>query len=388
MQFTLVSTIYNEASRLKQTISDLEAQTLKPTEIIITDAGSKDGSIEILEEWKKNSAIIITILIEKGCNVARGRNLAIEKAQTEWIVSTDFGCRFHSEWLQTLLSPLLNPKTYNLDTNNLSTSSPNDLLTYSPNDLTVVGGAFTIIEDDITTLAGKSDYILQRGYPVVMDDYFSVSSRSIAYKKEVWEKVGGYPEWLTLAADDTIYWKLIKKHGFNYSFVKEPLVYWGRHKTNKAFAKEAFRYGLGDGESRINYRNFWSNLIETGLRYLFFLSLLFWVILSISYILNTNDLSTYQPNYQWIYWSIGLLTLISSLGLRSYINTYKSWQLVKSNKYYFKAFMNALWQLELSRYQYLKGYIKGLRDKDQKKKEGREQLWQDLTTESHGGNTK
>ncbi len=364
MQFTLVSTIYNEASRLKQTITDIEAQTLKPSEIIITDAGSKDGSIAILEEWKQNSTIKITVLIEKGCNVARGRNLAIESANTEWIVSTDFGCCFHPQWLENLLTPLL------------STQRPNDLTISSPNNLTVIGGAFTIKKEDINTLAAKSDYILQRGYPVVMDEYFSVSSRSIAYKKEVWEKIGGYPEWLTLAADDTIFWKLIKKHGFNYSSVEEPLVYWGRHKTNKAFAKEAFRYGLGDGESRINYRNFWSNLIETGLRYMFYCCILIWISLGINSLVSNNLISkSYQPNNLTTYLPIALLTLISLPGLRSYINTFKSWQVVKNNKYNFKAFLNALWQLELSRWQYLKGYIKGLRDKDEKKKEGREKMW-------------
>ena len=49
MQFTLVSTIFNESRRLPQTIADLEAQTVQPTEIIITDAGSTDGTWALLE---------------------------------------------------------------------------------------------------------------------------------------------------------------------------------------------------------------------------------------------------------------------------------------------------------------------------------------------------
>ncbi|NLL27429.1 MAG: glycosyltransferase family 2 protein [Bacteroidales bacterium] len=57
--FSLVSTIFNEAKRLRQTIADLEAQTIKPAEIIITDAGSYDNSWEILTEWQKNSAVPI-----------------------------------------------------------------------------------------------------------------------------------------------------------------------------------------------------------------------------------------------------------------------------------------------------------------------------------------
>jgi len=343
MIFSLVSTIYNEAKRLPQTIADLEAQTRQPNEIIITDAGSTDGTWEMLKQWQQNSKTTIILLQEARCNVARGRNLAIAAAQNEIIVSTDFGCRFHPQWIESITRPF-----------------------EQDSKLEVCGGAFEVIEGDIQTLSAKSDYILQRGYPVVMDEYFSVSSRSIAYKKNVWEEIGGYPEWLTLAADDTIFWKLVKKHGFKYQLIDQPLVYWGRHKTNKAFAKEAFRYGLGDGESRINYRNFWSNLIETGIRYAFFAGLLILVALVSLGLIHHLVLFSLIP---------------LMVGLRSYKNAYKSWQTVKSDKYNSKAFMNALWQLELSRVQYLKGYIKGLRDKDPKKAEGRKKLWDLLNRE-------
>ena len=340
MKISLVSTIFNESKRLQQTISDLEQQTIIPSEIIITDASSKDGTWEMLQAWKAQSTIPIILLQEERCNVARGRNLAIAAASYEIIVSTDFGCRFHPRWIESITKPFNDPT------------------------VDVVGGAFEVIEADVDTLAAKSDYILQRGYPVIMDDYFSVSSRSIAYKKHVWQQIGGYPEWLTLAADDTIFWKLIKKNRFKYAMIDKPYVYWGRHKTNKTFAKEAFRYGLGDGESRINYRNFWSNLIETGVRYTLFITLL---LLPLSILFND---STYL---------LLLLTLPLFVGLRSYKTAFKSWQLVKSSKYNFKAFINALWQLEMSRINYLKGYIKGLQDKDPRKAEGRKGLTASLT---------
>ncbi|MFT3738850.1 MAG: glycosyltransferase [Breznakibacter sp.] len=338
MQFTIVSTIFNEAKRLPQTIADLEVQTIQPTEIIITDAGSTDGTWEMLHEWQKRSATPIVLLQENRCSVARGRNLAIAAAKTELIVSTDFGCQFHPQWIESITAPL-----FNFDTT-----------------LEVCGGAFEIIEADVQTLAAKSDYILQRGYPVVMNEFFSVSSRSIAYKKYVWKHIGGYPEWLTLAADDTIFWKLVKKHGFRYQLVDQPYVYWGRHKTNRAFAKEAFRYGLGDGESRINYRNFWSTTIETAIRYFFFTGFILLPVL-ITY-------GLLHPLFM-------VLLLPFTIGLRSYRHAWQGWQCVKSSKYNFPAFVNALWQLELSRIQYIKGYLKGMRDKDVKKAEGRRKLW-------------
>jgi glycosyltransferase involved in cell wall biosynthesis len=227
--FTLVTTVFNEIRRLEQTISDLEAQTLKPDEIIIADAGSRDGTLERLEKWQKESSIRVVVFVMQGCNIAEGRNEAIRRAANDLIVSTDFGCRYKPGWLESLVKPFENP------------------------DIQVVGGAFEIIHEEVNTPAAKADYVLQNGYPVVMDEYFSVSSRSIAYYRSVWEAVGGYLEWLTLAADDTIFWRQIRKQKIRYVLVPEPNVFWLRHKSYSAFAKEAFRYGLGDGESMINF---------------------------------------------------------------------------------------------------------------------------------------
>jgi glycosyltransferase involved in cell wall biosynthesis len=345
MNFILVSTVYNEIDRLDATIRDIEAQTLRPSEIIITDAGSTDGTFEKLTEWAKTSAIPIKILQEKGCNVARGRNLAIAAAQHALIASTDFGCRFHPQWLESIVMPFENHP-----------------------DVKVVGGAFTIqtdnpVQDETplpplsrdsnrvaptgshnltrSTLASRSDYIIQNGYPVVMDPYFSVSSRSIAYFKEVWQQCGGYPEWLTLAGDDTIFWRKVKKLGVNYLFVDKPYVYWLRHKTNKAFAKEAYRYGLGDGEAHINVRNAMSHIMETLLRYILILI-----------VVASPLLSSISP---WLL-SPAIPALI---GLRSYRNVYINWKKHKSPEYNAKVLLNAFLQVELSRAQYLKGFFKG-----------------------------
>lgn len=317
LRFSLVTTVFNEAKRLSQTIKDIEDQSVKPDELVIVDAGSKDGTVEILEEWSRSSEIPIKVIIERGCNVARGRNIAISHAFHDLIVSTDFGCRFHPCWLQSITEPFIDPA------------------------MEVVGGSFTVRPDEMDTLAGKADYILQKGYPVVMDQNFSVSSRSIAYKKYVWERLKGYPEWLTLAADDTIFWRLIKKGGFKYRLVDKPYVYWMRHKTFTGFAKEDFRYGLGDGEGRINQRNVISKVLETLLRYSLFLNI----------ILLPFTLS-YSP------WPFVCL-LCQLPGLRSYVRAFGNWLLVKKYGIGFSAFLASLYLTEVVRINYIKGYSKG-----------------------------
>lgn len=326
MQFSLVSTIFNEEKRLSQTISDLEAQTIKPTEIIITDAGSIDASWEILSVWQKNSDIPIILLKEEGCNVARGRNLAIKAAKHDLIVSTDFGCRFHPEWLQSLTRPFEEDKN-----------------------LQVVGGAYSVIEEEIKTYPARANYILTNGYQTTLNDNFIPSSRSIAYKKSVWQEIGGYPEWLTLAADDLVFGLQIKAKQIPISLVSNPYVYWGRHVKIKHYNKEAFRYGLGDGEAKVNYRNFLTSSTETILRYAFSISLMLIVV---------QILAGRLSNY--LYLGIPFLSLIFfSVGFRPYFRTVKYWLKLRSHKYYVKSLFLALFMLETQRIYYIKGYLKG-----------------------------
>lgn len=320
-QFTLVSTVFNEAKRLDLTISDLNQQTLYPSEIIITDAGSNDGTYEMLLEWKKKSEIPIVVLQKNRCNVAEGRNMAIKAAKNNLIVSTDFGCRFDKDWLKTLIAPFKNPE------------------------VKVAGGAFGVLEDDIETTASKAAYVLSAGYNIdVKASWFVPSSRSIAYYKEVYDKVGGYCEWLTLAADDLVFGKQIKALGYDIWPVEHKGVFWGRHKAATGYIKEAYRYGLGDGEARVNTRSFLSNLTETTIRYMLF---------TIT-IINLGLLIAGNTSILLLLFNVFLL-----IGLRSYLGCIKNWTKLKSGKYNFKILLYGFYLLEKTRQSYIHGYLKG-----------------------------
>lgn len=322
IQFTLVSTVFNEAKRLKDTIEDLKNQSVSPSEIIITDAGSNDGTVEILEDWKRSSSVPIKILIKPRCNVAEGRNLAINNSSYETIVSTDFGCRFHKDWLKSLTEPLVDEN------------------------IMVVGGSFSVIEEDQKTLAAKAAYILNNGYKVdVNAPWFIPSSRSIAYRKSVFKRIGGYCEWLTLAADDSVFGKELLAHNFKIFMVNKPYVFWGRHSEFKAYEKEAFRYGLGDGESRIGLFSKVKSLMYVFLRILFLLGM-------IAIIINLINGSSIA--------GISVITLISLLGFRPYyLNLFKPWIQIRSDKYTLNVLVASVYLLEAVQFHYYRGYFRG-----------------------------
>ena len=321
MKFTLVSTVFNEANRLSQTIADLKAQTVQPAEIIITDAGSTDGTYDMLMKWKEESVISIIVLLKPRCNVAEGRNMAIRAATYDLIVSTDFGCRFAPHWLESLITPFANSS------------------------VKAVGGAFSVAEEEVQTVPAKAAYLLFNGYhDDIHDPHFTPTSRSVAYYKNVFETVGGYPEWLTLAADDTIFGRVAKKKGISFFMVDKPYVFWGRHTTATGYAKEAFRYGLGDGESGINFKNAIARAGELTFRSLFVLVLFCLIFLSLTKRINAVPF---------------LLLLPLGVGFRPYLRHWKMWQKFKSEKYNLRIFVYSLYLMELTRFQYLKGYYKG-----------------------------
>lgn len=206
-----------------------------------------------------------------------------------------------------------------------------------------MAGNFCVKLSMLDTTAAKSAYLLASGYKNVMDDNFIPSSRSIAYYKKVWSSVGGYPEWVTLAGDDTYFGYQLRNAGYLFFLSSKPMVYWGRHSNANAYDREAFRYGLGDGETKdsVNQRNALVKFIELLLR------IGFVVFLILSFVLGP-----------FLYFII--LAAICVIGFRPYIKLFKFW-VAESSDFTAAHFFTAILMLESNRWHYLKGYLKGLR---------------------------
>lgn len=318
--FTLVSTVFNEAGRLSQSLKDIAQQTVYPTEFIIVDAGSTDGTVEQISTWATQMPFKVTVIVSPGASVAKGRNVAIEAASTECIVSTDFGCRYSSHFLEKMITPL-----------------GDDIRR-------VVGGGYSVIENEIQTLAAKATFVLSNGYYCKPQPGFIPSSRAIAYSKASWEKAGKYPEWLTLAADDLVFGLVLLQQKASFYYVDDIVVYWGRHIKTTAYIKEAFRYGLGDGEAEVNKREIVVKTVETGIRYVSWLYCL--IILGLG---CKGSVST------GVY--LGFIPFI--LGYKSYVRAIRYWWRLDHSKYTIQVLLFSFYLIERTRVSYIKGYIKG-----------------------------
>lgn len=273
---SLVTTVLNDKQGCAAFFSQMEGQTYLPNEIVIVDGGSTDGTWKFLQNYQPNKSYSLRVFQEIGCNVARGRNLAIAHAQNDIIVSTDIGCTWEPQWLEEIAKPLLENKQ-----------------------LDAVMGSWQVRWEDLKGDWAKVEYAFLNEPKLIATPKSHASSRSIAYRKSLWEKIGGYPEDLTLAGDDMVFALLLHQITNSVTCAPIPRCYWQRHVTLKSFCKEARRNFVGGGEAGI-----WLNygilvggrlLLEIMLLFIGFIWLLFasqtWIVVIFisGFIISTGE---------------------------------------------------------------------------------------------------
>ena len=217
---SLIATTYNEKKQASEWLKSTLQQSVLPDEIVIVDGGSTDGTFELLNSFAEKSAVPLLVISEKGANIARGRNIAIQNARYDVIAVTDCGCRIKDTWLENLMAPfILEPRTQ------------------------VVSGWYRAVDSQGRELPYK-------GWPALGEidpQAFVPSSRSLAFTKDAWRQAGGYPEWLTLTGEDTYFALELKRFCTHWAFVPSAVVDWIGPLSWAEFWKKAYTWSTGNG---------------------------------------------------------------------------------------------------------------------------------------------
>jgi glycosyltransferase involved in cell wall biosynthesis len=97
---SIVIPTLNEERRLGGLLSDLAAQTQPPDEVLVVDAGSTDGTVEVARRFRRVE------VLEATPPVARGRNLGGMRAGGDVVVFFDADVRFRRDFLAGLLEEM------------------------------------------------------------------------------------------------------------------------------------------------------------------------------------------------------------------------------------------------------------------------------------------
>jgi glycosyltransferase involved in cell wall biosynthesis len=195
---TIVIPLKNEAKTISKLCESLEAQTFDAFEVIFVDGGSTDHTIPFIERFIQNRPNYQLMVIE-GANRAKARNIGIAAASTAIIACTDAGVVLDDHWLENLLKP------------------------FRDDTIEFVSGVYVGTAENFTQRA-----IMTLQYPkieYISETTFLPSSRSIAFKKDLWTKIGGYPEHLE-KAEDTYFDLKAFELGCTIALAKDAIVYW------------------------------------------------------------------------------------------------------------------------------------------------------------------
>ena len=224
----LIMTVYNEENVLPEWVKSFCQQTLAPDEVVIVDGGSTDGTWAYLQSLVKTGVIKNLKIFQFKSNIAAGRNYAINQSQADIIVATDAGCTYAPNWFESLISPIKKGAKFS----------------------TTAFGPWFIKHDSWLVRAIAACTI-----PISAEfasDWWP-SSRSVAFLREIWQNVGGYPEWIPFC-EDVIFDRAIKAQGVEFFFVRTPLVFWRPRLTLFAYLRQVFNYTRSEGQARLNLK--------------------------------------------------------------------------------------------------------------------------------------
>jgi len=226
LDFSLVTTCRNEMRSFDRWKQNVLEQTRQPSEIVIVDAFSDDGTAEKLFEWGSNDSRV-KVIQEKGA-AAHGRNIAIQNAKHEINLSTDMGVRLSTKWCEELIKPF-----------------------ETDSQIEVVVGNTCIDKETVKSAASRAEFYFENGGTLVLGPGSIPGNRSVAYTRAVWQKLGGLPEDLTFYGDDSVFGRQMVQANLKFAYAPEAMTYWARPQKLKQFYREQYAYGKGDGEALI-----------------------------------------------------------------------------------------------------------------------------------------
>lgn len=228
MRVSVVATVYNEGESIRSLMDSLLNQTRQPDEVVICDGGSSDETVANLREYS-GSIAGLRILIEEGANISQGRNRAIAEASGPIVAATDAGVRLDPRWLERLVAPFEQG----------SGPEGSRVQAVAGFFLPDVSGPFQLAMG-ATVLPHISE---------IVPASFLPSSRSVAFHKEIWKQVGGYPEWLDYSEDLVFDLCIKEKEQAAFAWAPEAVVYFRPRASLRSFWQQYFRYARGDGKA-------------------------------------------------------------------------------------------------------------------------------------------
>ena len=220
---SLIVTVRNEEGSIDALLDSLLAARRPPEEIVVADGGSTDGTMARLGARAAGDARVRAIVAPGNRSV--GRNAAVRAARHAIVACTDAGAAVEPDWLARIVAPLEADPAVG-----------------------VVAGFYR--PDGRTAFERAAGVVSAPALRELDPARFLPSTRSIAFRREAWERAGGFDEALD-HNEDTPFALALRAAGVRFAFAGDAIVRWRPRGDLRALWRQHRRFGFGDGESRV-----------------------------------------------------------------------------------------------------------------------------------------
>lgn len=201
---------YNSSKTIINTLESIKKQTYSPIELIISDDGSQDNTIEVVKNWlEDNNSFFYNveiITVDKNTGVTANVNRAIKKAQGEYIKDIAADDELESEYIEKCI------KHFELN-----------------QDIQVLFTKVKFIDESGIQVNHTVNYdffklsATEQFNTIVLNGAPAIPTPSIIYRKSVFEEIGFFDERIPMWEDGPFYFTLTK-NGIKLYLLEEALV--------------------------------------------------------------------------------------------------------------------------------------------------------------------
>jgi len=223
MRVSVVLNVMNEEKNIADLLDSLTVQE-QPMEIVVVDAGSRDGTREIVKEYMEKYDFI-RLYIKPGTR-GESTNFGIGKAEGEIIAFTGGDCIANPFWIKEMRKTILEGEDI------------------------VAGRVINIGLRAWEELERVELY--HKGFDI------SYPSCNMAFRREVLEDVGGFDPWFITAEDIDLNYRAVEA-GYTLAYNPASIIYHRTRGTVYGFFRQAFWNGVGRKQLTLKHGRLWSS---------------------------------------------------------------------------------------------------------------------------------
>ena len=208
MNISVVIPTYNRIELLKRSIDSVINQTIKPSEIIIVDDGSNDGT-EAMVKKKYDS---LKLIKQKNKGASAARNSGIKASSGEWICFLDSDDEWKNDKLEKQIIAVANNSDYKF---------------FHSNEIWIKNGKRINQKKKHKKYGGD---IFKKCL-----DMCRISPSSVLIDKSIFEEIGFFNENLVVCEDYELWLRICDK--YEVFFIDEPLIFkYGGHQGQLSYS--------------------------------------------------------------------------------------------------------------------------------------------------------